>query len=87
VSALVNWTRTGTSTEASGGDETQYINHSCEPNANVFIIDGLMIVVALREIVPGDEITVDYLNSFEADQSICHCHTRSCRQRIDQKAA
>lgn len=70
-----------------GGNATQYINHSCDPNADVLIIDGFMIVFALQEILPGEEITVDYLNSFEEDQSICQCRTPSCRQRIDHKAA
>jgi len=63
------------------GNETQYINHSCEPNADALIIDGLIILFALREILPGEEITVDYLNSFEEDRSVCHCRTASCRQR------
>ena len=62
-----------------GGNETQYINHSCEPNADVVIIDRLMIVFALREILPGEEITVDYLNSFEHDQTLCQCRAASCR--------
>ena len=69
------------------GNDTQYINHSCEPNADAFIIDGFMIVFALQEIVPGEEITVDYLNSFEEDRTLCQCRTVSCRQKINQKAA
>jgi hypothetical protein len=68
------------------GNATQYINHSCEPNADVFItFDQFMIVFALRDIMPGDEITVDYLNSFGEDKSICQCRTPSCRLRIDQE--
>jgi uncharacterized protein len=69
------------------GNVTQYINHSCEPNADAFIIDGFMIIFALQDILPGDEITVDYLNSFDEDHSVCQCRTASCRQLIDQKAA
>lgn len=69
------------------GNHTQYINHSCEPNADVFIIDRTMIVFALENILPGEEITVDYLNSFAEDRSVCRCRTASCRQRIDQQAA
>ena len=69
------------------GNDTQYINHSCEPNADAFIIDEVMILLALKEILPGEEITVDYLNSFEEDRSVCKCGAASCRQRIDQKAA
>ena len=63
-----------------GGNETQYINHSCEPNADVLIMDSLMIVFALREILPGEEVTVDYLNSFDHDQTLCECRTASCRK-------
>src|SRR5215211_7669512 len=69
------------------GNDTQYINHSCEPNADVFIIDGFMIIFALQEIVPGEEVTVDYLNSFEEDRAVCQCRTVSCRRSLNQKAA
>ena len=70
-----------------GGNETQYINHSCEPNADVFIVDSFMIVFALRKIRAGEEITVDYLNSFAEDSTVCQCRTPSCRQRSDLMAA
>lgn len=63
-----------------GGNETQYINHSCEPNADVLIIDRFMIIFALREISPGEEVTVDYLNSFDHDKTVCQCHSASCRK-------
>jgi SET domain-containing protein len=69
------------------GNDTQYINHSCEPNADVVIYDGMMIVFALQEILPGEEITVDYLNSFADDRTECQCSAASCRFRINQMAA
>jgi len=69
------------------GNETQYVNHSCDPNADAFVIGGSLFIFAVHEIAPGEEITVDYLNSFEQDQSVCQCRTASCRQRINQKAA
>ena len=69
------------------GNQTQYINHSCDPNADAFVIGGSLFIFALREIAPREEITVDYLNSFQQDQSVCHCRTASCRRRIIQKAA
>jgi SET domain-containing protein len=50
-------------------------------------MDGFMILFALKEILPGEEITVDYLNSFEEDRTVCYCGAASCRQRIDQMAA
>jgi SET domain-containing protein len=69
------------------GNQTQHINHSCDPNADASVIGGSLFIFALREIAPGEEITVDYLNSFEQDRSVCQCRTASCRQRIIQKAA
>lgn len=69
------------------GNQTQYINHSCDPNADAFVIGGSLFIFALREIAPGEEITIDYLNSFEQDQSVCQCRTSSCRQGNTQKAA
>lgn len=68
------------------GNETQYINHSCEPNADVKIVEEFMIVFALREILPGEEITVDYLNSFDQDQTLCQCYTASCRRICESKS-
>ena len=62
-----------------GGNETQYINHSCEPNADVVIADDSIMLFALREIVAGEEVTVDYLNSFDQDHTLCRCRTASCR--------
>lgn len=63
-----------------GGNETQYINHSCEPNADVVVINRFIIVFAVREIFPGEEVTVDYLNSFDHDLTLCQCRSASCRQ-------
>jgi SET domain-containing protein len=67
------------------GNQTKYINHCCDPNSDVFVMDGALIIFALREIAPGEEITVDYLNSFDHDQSVCQCRTPSCRQWIIQQ--
>src|SRR5215469_4098773 len=38
----------------------RYINHSCEPNAKPVGRNGGIVVVALRRIEPGEEITYDY---------------------------
>src|SRR4030095_14071481 len=55
------------------GNQTQFINPSCDPNADAVVIGGSLFIFALRELGPGEEITVDYLNSFELDQSLCQC--------------
>jgi hypothetical protein len=38
----------------------RYANHSCRPNAESDIIKGKVILRAIRNIKPGDEITYDY---------------------------
>lgn len=38
----------------------RYINHSCDPNAEAEIHDGLILISAVRDIRPGEEITIDY---------------------------
>lgn len=39
----------------------RYINHSCEPNCESRIVDGGRVaIVALRDIVAGEELFYDY---------------------------
>ena len=38
----------------------RYANHSCRPNAESDIVKGKVILRAIRNIEPGDEITFDY---------------------------
>ena len=64
-----------------GGNGTQYLNHSCDPNGSIQIIDHRILLIAGRDIFPGEEITVDYLNSYESDQSQCNCRSTNCRNR------
>src|ERR1700754_4708148 len=43
-----------------GGNGTHYINHSCVPNTFMQIIRDHILFFALRDIQPGEEITIDY---------------------------
>jgi uncharacterized protein len=59
----------------------RFLNHSCEPNA---AIKGTKTLVALQDIEPGQEITVDY-SITDADplwEMDCLCKTKTCRQKI-----
>jgi uncharacterized protein len=38
----------------------RYINHACQPNAEAALRGGRILFVALRDIAPGEEITLDY---------------------------
>jgi len=59
----------------------RYLNHSCEPNAG--FVDEIRLI-ALRQIVPGEEIRFDYSTTmleryWELD---CSCGAPRCRGRI-----
>src|SRR6202795_1982211 len=41
-------------------NRARYINHSCRPNAKPVGRGGGIVIVALRGIEPGEEITYDY---------------------------
>ncbi len=38
----------------------RWANHSCRPNAESDVVGGKVILRAIRNIRPGDEITYDY---------------------------
>jgi SET domain-containing protein len=38
----------------------RYANHSCRPNAESDLVEGKVILRAIKTIKPGDEITYDY---------------------------
>jgi uncharacterized protein len=66
------------------GNGTQYINHSCEPNCYVKIIHGHILFFALRDIEPGEEIVIDYIDSYHSDKKKCTCGAPTCRRRINK---
>jgi SET domain-containing protein len=54
-----------------------FINHSCEPNVG---FAGNVVLVAMRDIAPGEELTTDYAMFDDHDESMtCGCGTASCR--------
>ena len=65
-----------TSTEDIGIGER--INHSCDPNTG-FVSE--MKLVALRDIDPGEAITMDYATCISIDDYhlVCKCGTKKCR--------
>jgi SET domain-containing protein len=76
VSAIdSNWSIDG----SIGGNGTEYINHSCDPSCMTMIIDGQIEILARRDIYPGDEITVDYLDIFDFIYRECNCQSEYCR--------
>jgi SET domain-containing protein len=66
-----------------GGNGSQFINHSCRPNCFVKIVYGHILFFALRDIAPGEEITMDYVNSYHPDDYRCRCRLPDCRGTIN----
>lgn len=60
----VDWIGVGKDTWIDPIDEFQYLNHSCNPSAG---LKGLWKIrlYALRDIEPGEEITIDYSTTEE----------------------
>jgi SET domain-containing protein len=67
-----------------GGNGTHYINHSCEPNSYMKILYGHIQFYALRDISPGEEITIDYESTLHSDSKRCYCGAKTCRGTINK---
>lgn len=61
-----------------GGDATAFINHCCEPNCFSRVARGHMLFFALRDIAPGEELTLDYTPSQHPGRR-CTCGAANCR--------
>jgi hypothetical protein len=61
----------------------RHINHSCDPNTYVKTVNGIRMVIALRAIAAGEEITYDYCINGNGDTVwVCHCGASRCRRVI-----
>ena len=69
---------------ARGGNGTHYINHSCRPNSYMRITHGHILFMALRDIRPGEEITLDYETTLHPDTKKCRCNAKGCRGTINK---
>ena len=69
-----------------GGNEAQFINHSCEPNCAAVTEKRRVYIEALRDIRRGEELLYDYnLTRQDGDSPdleqryACHCGAPTCR--------
>jgi len=57
----------------------RYINHSCDPNCETDIIRGKIWIIALRDIVKGEELAYNYNYDIEDyEDHPCRCSTNRC---------
>jgi SET domain-containing protein len=70
---------------AVGGNETAFINHSCDPNAFIRVVPGEKVAIfARRDIQPGEELTIDYRDPYHPE--VCHCGAANCRSNRRPRA-
>ena len=62
-------------------NKARYINHSCEPNCEVDIIENKIWISSIKKIKKGDELTYDYGYEFDKDDfkdHVCKCGSKLC---------
>jgi hypothetical protein len=60
-----------------------YTNHSCDPN---LAIQGQIVLVAMRDIAPGEELTIDWATTDDGDYEMeCRCGSPRCRRTVTGK--
>jgi uncharacterized protein len=64
---------------SQSSDPMRYTNHSCKPNARLSVRQGRIEFYALRKIVRGEEITVDYGDTHHDGKLRCRCGVAGCR--------
>jgi SET domain-containing protein len=57
---------------------------SCQPNAYMRTTRGHILFMALCDIHPGEEITVDYVTTLHPDTKRCRCRAPNCRGTINK---
>ena len=69
-----------------GGNDSRFINHSCDPNCESNIENRRVFVDAIRTIEPGEELNYDYQIGRERDDPpnvdviyACRCGAPNCR--------
>ena len=62
-------------------NKARYVNHSCEPNCEVDIVDGHIWISSIKKIKLGDELKYDYGYPFDKDDfrdHVCKCGSKKC---------
>lgn len=65
----------------SSNEPPDFVNHSCEPNVG---LRGQIALVAMRLILPGEQVTMDYAmcDGSPYDEFECSCGSALCRGEV-----
>ena len=67
---------------ARSTDPMRFTNHSCQPNGQLRIQEGRIEFYAMRDITPGEEITVAYGETHHEGRLACRCGAPGCAGRL-----
>ena len=57
-----------------------WVNHSCDPNAELLVQSNRVVLKSRKEIKAGDEITIDYCLTEDKNNLVnCNCRSEKCR--------
>ncbi|MBM4167455.1 MAG: SET domain-containing protein [Ignavibacteria bacterium] len=65
------------------GNYSRYFNHSCLPNCEYEIKEKTILFYASRDILQGEELTIDYAFDAEGEKVQCCCGKENCRGVIN----
>lgn len=78
-----------------GGNNARFVNHSCNPNCEVYVFDDTPYIYAARDIRRFEELTFDYKLQSISGQTLspkkkrelypCHCGANQCRGTLIYK--
>lgn len=71
---------------AVGGNDSRFINHSCDPNCEAIDDGGRIFIYAVKSIQAGTELTYDYRYQRDGERDdefdqlyVCRCGSENCR--------
>lgn len=70
------------------GNDSQYLNHSCEPNCEAIDHDGRILIHTTRAVAAGAELLLDYQlevdddSADDLDSYRCDCGAPTCRRTM-----
>lgn len=67
---------------SNSADPLRFTNHSCRPNSVLRIRQGRIEFYAMRNLVAGEEITVNYGETHHDGRLVCRCGAVGCVGRI-----
>lgn len=62
-------------------NKARFINHSCDPNCEVDIIDNEIWIISIKDINKNDELSYDYGYPFDKNDymdHVCKCGAKKC---------